>query len=83
MAKVDNTEDHGRFAMKQAINAMGVNSGTEFAIAFAKGAVQGCIQELIAMTGEREAFEYIMKQGESIIRAPDAAGKIWTPPAKG
>jgi len=83
MAKVDGIEDHGRFAMKQAINSVGVQSGTAFATSFAKGAIQGCIHELIALMGEREAFEFVMKQADAIVREPGTvSGGVWTPGGK-
>lgn len=76
-------EDQGFFGAKQSINQMGLGCGSGAAAAFAIGLVRGGIQELVSLIGEREAFEWVMKQAEAIIREPDTtAGKIWTPTKK-
>ena len=76
-------EDHGFFGAKQGINAMALQSGRDAAAAFSKGLVRGSIAELISIIGEREAFEWVMKQAETIIRAPNSAdGGLWVPGKK-
>lgn len=85
MATHDNDEhmkkhrDQGIFSVKHAISQVAGNCCRKGGIEFAQGAIEGCIAELVFLMGEREAFEFVMKKAESIIREPSAAGGLWTP----
>lgn len=75
--------DQGSFAIKAAVNSVGAQCCRAGAVHFAQGSVRGALNELVHLMGEREAFEWIMKEAESIIRVPTESSKIWTPGTKG
>ena len=66
-----------RFASRNAITSVGGVCGKEHACDAARGMLQGGVDELIIMLGERAAYDEITKIADGLMRASAAAD--WKP----
>lgn len=69
-----------RLSGRNAITSIGMgHESTEAAIDAAKGLLQGAIDELITMLGEKEAYVIAQQRVDQICRPTDDQVKQWAP----
>jgi len=57
-----------RFSARNAISGVGFGCGKACAISSAKGLLQGSVDELITMLGEKEAYAIVQKVADQTVK---------------